>query len=86
MNAVHRHEHDVARFQPHVTQTVAAQKVLVEVDILDARAATYDLHVTAANITSAKAMNDTSGALLEAKFQIRTYVKTPSAEGEASGS
>ena len=30
-------------------------------------------------------MNDTSGSLLEAKFQVRTYVKTPSAEGEASG-
>jgi len=44
----------------------------------------YDLSVTPANANAAKAMNDTSGALLEAKFQIRTYVKT-SVEGEASG-
>ena len=45
----------------------------------------YDLSVTPANANAAKAMSDTSGSLLEAKFQIRTYVKTPSAEGEASG-
>ena len=38
-----------------------------------------------ANANAAKAMSDTSGSLLEAKFQIRTYVKTSSAEGEASG-
>jgi type IV pilus assembly protein PilO len=44
----------------------------------------YDLSVSPANANAAKAMNDTSGALLEVKFQIRTYVKT-SAEGEASG-
>jgi type IV pilus assembly protein PilO len=45
----------------------------------------YDLSVAPANAGAAKALNDTSGSLLEAKFQIRTYVKTPSAEGEASG-
>jgi len=45
----------------------------------------YDLSVTAANSTAAKAMNDTSGSLLEAKFQVRTYVKSSSAEGGASG-
>ncbi len=45
----------------------------------------YDLSVSTANGNAAKAMNDTSGSLLEAKFQIRTYVKTSSAEGEASG-
>src|SRR5512147_95137 len=45
----------------------------------------YGLSVTPANANAAKAMNDTSGSLLEAKFQIRTYVKTASAEGEASG-
>ena len=42
------------------------------------------LSVTPAAAGAAKALNDTSGALLEAKFQIRTYVKT-SAAGEASG-
>ncbi len=45
----------------------------------------YDLAVAPANMSAAKALNDTSGALLEAKFQIRTYVKSSSAEGEASG-
>jgi type IV pilus assembly protein PilO len=46
----------------------------------------YDLSVAAANSNSAKALGDTTGALLEAKFQIRTYVKSPNSEGEASGS
>jgi type IV pilus assembly protein PilO len=46
----------------------------------------YDLTVAAANSSSAKALGDSSGAMLEAKFQIRTYVKTPTPEGEASGS
>ena len=45
----------------------------------------YDLSVAAANSNAAKAMNDTSGSLLEAKFQVRTFVKSASAEGEASG-
>jgi type IV pilus assembly protein PilO len=45
----------------------------------------YDLKVAAANANAAKAMNDTSGSLLEAKFQVRTYVKSSSGEGEASG-
>jgi type IV pilus assembly protein PilO len=45
----------------------------------------YDLTVTAANSSAAKALGDSTGALLEAKFQIRTYVKTPNSEGESSG-
>jgi type IV pilus assembly protein PilO len=45
----------------------------------------YDLTVAAANSSAAKALGDSSGALLEAKFQIRTYVKSPNSEGEASG-
>ncbi len=45
----------------------------------------YDLSVAAANQTSAKALGDTTGALLEAKFQVRTFVKSSSLEGEASG-
>jgi type IV pilus assembly protein PilO len=45
----------------------------------------YDLTVTAANSNAAKALCDSTGALLEAKFQIRTYVKSPNTEGEASG-
>ncbi len=45
----------------------------------------YDIQIAAANTNAAKAMNDTSGSLLEAKFQVRTYVKSSSAEGETSG-
>ena len=45
----------------------------------------YDLTVAVANTNAAKAMGDTSGSLLEAKFQIRTYVKSPNSEGESSG-
>jgi type IV pilus assembly protein PilO len=45
----------------------------------------YDLSVAAANSSAAKALGDSTGALLEARFQIRTYVKTPNSEGESSG-
>ncbi len=43
-----------------------------------------DVSLAAANQTAAKALGDTSGSLLEAKLQIRTYVKS-NAEGAASG-
>jgi type IV pilus assembly protein PilO len=46
----------------------------------------YDLMVTAANSSAAKVLGDSTEALLEARFQIRTFVKSPNAEGEASGS
>jgi len=45
----------------------------------------YNLSVAAANATAAKALGDSTGALLEARFQIRTYVKSPTQEGGASG-
>lgn len=45
----------------------------------------FDLTMASANATSAKALGDTTGAMLEAKFQIRTYVKSSTPEGEASG-
>src|SRR5918998_448724 len=45
----------------------------------------YNLSVAAANQGSAKALGDTTGSLLEARFQIRTYVKSPTPEGAASG-
>jgi type IV pilus assembly protein PilO len=44
-----------------------------------------DLTMAPANMASAKALGDTTGALLEAKFQVRTYVKSSTPEGEASG-
>jgi type IV pilus assembly protein PilO len=46
----------------------------------------YDLTITAANSSAAKVLGDSTDALLEAKFQIRTFVKSPNSEGEASGS
>jgi type IV pilus assembly protein PilO len=45
----------------------------------------YNITIGAANTNSARALGDSSGALLEARFQIRTYVKSPNQEGEASG-
>jgi type IV pilus assembly protein PilO len=45
----------------------------------------YNLTIGAANTNSAKALGDSTGSMLEAKFQIRTYVKSPNQEGEASG-
>jgi type IV pilus assembly protein PilO len=46
----------------------------------------YDLVLDQANMSSAKALGDTTGSLLEAKFQVRTFVKSSTPEGEASGS
>jgi type IV pilus assembly protein PilO len=46
----------------------------------------YDLTLDQANMNSAKALGDTSGSLLEAKFQVRTFVKSSTPEGQASGS
>jgi type IV pilus assembly protein PilO len=46
----------------------------------------YDLTLDQANANAAKALGDTSGSLLEAKFQVRTFVKSSSPEGQASGS
>jgi type IV pilus assembly protein PilO len=43
-----------------------------------------EMVVAPAPAAAAKALGDSSGAMLEAKFQIRTYVKS-AAEGEASG-
>ena len=46
----------------------------------------YDLSLDQANTNAAKALGDTSGSLLEAKFQVRTFVKSSTPEGQASGS
>jgi type IV pilus assembly protein PilO len=45
----------------------------------------YDVIVAAANSSTARVLGDSTNVLLEARFQIRTYVKSPSPEGEASG-
>jgi len=44
-----------------------------------------DLTLGVADATRAKALGDSSGALLEARFQVRTFVKTTSSEGQSSG-
>lgn len=44
-----------------------------------------DVKVAAAENAAAKALGDSTGALLEAKFQIRTFVKSGSLEGTTSG-
>jgi type IV pilus assembly protein PilO len=46
----------------------------------------YDLNIDQATMAAAKALGDTSGSLLEAKFQVRTYVKSSAPEGPSSGS
>src|SRR6476661_9870244 len=48
---------------------------LADVSSLQRIIVPYDLHVTAANAGAAKALGDTSGSLLEARFQVRTFVK-----------
>src|SRR6478609_6117641 len=64
----------------------AIGQFLADVSSLQRIIVPYDLSVTAAQQNAAKALNDTSVSLLEAKFQVRTFVKSASAEGEASGS
>jgi Tfp pilus assembly protein PilO len=44
-----------------------------------------NLSLATADAARAKALGDSSGALLEARFQIRTFVKTASSEGPSSG-
>jgi len=44
-----------------------------------------ELSIDAVDANRAKALGDSSGALLEARFQIRTFVKTTSPEDTASG-
>jgi type IV pilus assembly protein PilO len=46
----------------------------------------YDVKLDQASLAAGKALGDTTGALLEAKFQVRTYVKAPAPEGQTSGS
>ena len=58
---------------------------LADVSSLQRIIVPYDLSVSAASKTAAKALGDTNGSLLEAKFQVRTFVKSSSGEGETSG-
>jgi type IV pilus assembly protein PilO len=58
---------------------------LADIASLDRIIVPIDLTLAPATQASAKLANDSTGALLEARFQIRTYVKTPNSEGESSG-
>jgi len=44
-----------------------------------------DISLVAANATSARALGDTSHAMLEARFVVKTYVKSAGAEGAPRG-
>lgn len=44
-----------------------------------------DLTLGVADAAKAKALGDSSGALLEARFQVRTFVKSTASEGQSSG-
>src|SRR5918997_2758040 len=59
---------------------------LADVSSLQRIIVPYDLSMAAANSSAARVLGDSTDALLEARFQVRTYVKSPSQEGEASGS
>jgi Tfp pilus assembly protein PilO len=76
----HRYQYSVMgrydQLGEFLTDIASLERIIVPVD----------LSLTVADLTRAKALGDSSGALLEAKFQIRTFVKTASAEGQTSGS
>jgi type IV pilus assembly protein PilO len=57
---------------------------LADVASLERIVVPHDLRLGPASATAAKALGDSTGAMLEAKFQIRTYVKTGNPEA-ASG-
>lgn len=57
---------------------------LADVASLERIIVPFDLHLGEAPDQSAKALGDSTGAMLEARFQIRTYVKTNNPEA-ASG-
>ncbi|MEO8030612.1 MAG: type 4a pilus biogenesis protein PilO [Gemmatimonadota bacterium] len=58
---------------------------LADIASLDRIIVPIDLQLAPATPAAAKLQADSTGALLEARFQIRTYVKTPNSEGESSG-
>lgn len=75
------------RYQMHVIGHYdQVGEFLADVASLQRIIVPYALNISAANTTAAKALGDTTGALLEAKFEVRTYVKSAQADEEvASG-
>ncbi len=59
-----------------LSDVASLQRIIVPIDVA----------LSPANQQAARALADTSGALLQARFQIRTFVKPPEAEGAPSGS
>jgi type IV pilus assembly protein PilO len=57
---------------------------LADVASLERIIVPFDLRLSGATTIAAKALGDSTGAMLEARFQIRTYVKTANSEA-ASG-
>ena len=58
-----------------LADVASLQRIIVPVDV----------SLLAASAPAAKALGDSTGAVLEAKFQIRTYVKSAATEGDPSG-
>ena len=58
-----------------LADVASLQRIIVPVDV----------SLLAAPAPASKALGDSTGALLEAKFQIRTYVKSAATEGDPSG-
>lgn len=58
-----------------LSDVASLQRIIVPLDVI----------IAPANTQAAKALGDSTGALLEAKLQIRTYVKSAQAEVDASG-
>lgn len=58
-----------------LSDVASLQRIIVPIDI----------SLSPAGMSEARALGDTSGALLQARFQIKTYVKTGEAGGEDSG-
>ena len=57
--------------------TIRSAQFLADVASLQRIIVPYDLSLDQAATAAAKALGDTSGSLLEAKFQVRTFVKSP---------
>ncbi len=57
-----------------LSDIASLQRIIVPIDVT----------LNAADINAARALGDTSGALLQARFQIRTYVKTAAEGGDES--
>lgn len=78
---------DVQRFQLTVVGHYdAIGEFLADVASLPRIMVPYELTLAAATLTAQTTYGDTTGALLEAQFELRTFVKPPAARGSGDGS